>query len=299
MRRFLTNILLFFLFVVLVDQVGGIYLDYCQKHPKGGQTRAFNDLCELDRHDVLIMGSSQANHHYDAVLMSDSLGLDVYNAGMDGNGIVLMSGIYKMIAERYTPQLIIYNITPSFDFYKYGGDDNNKRYITPLKPYYNHSEVRHMLDDVSSFESIKVLSGFYRYNSVFLNTIKNHYMAEGKSQLKGYEPVFGVMDYEPTLETDGGEIDPLKVKYLKEFIEEVQRHGTELIFVFSPRYGVSSSDTYNLVKQLCEERSIKYFDYYADPRFIHNKAYYEDPMHLNINGATLFTQQIINQIVNQ
>ena len=298
MKKFLIHLSIFFAIIILLDRAVGCFLNYCHNYSKGDQTKALYDLCMKDEYDVLIMGSSQAQHHYVADLLADSLHQSVYNAGMDGYGIIMMNGIYQMISERYSPKMIIYNVTPSFDCYRYTGDDNNKRYITPLKPYYSHPKVKSIVDGVSPFESVKMLSWLYRYNTSFLNIIKNHYKAGVEIPNHGYEPLSGVMNYEPSSFYDGGEIDTVKVKYLREFMGCVKERGTELIMVISPRYGATSSDTYSIVKDLCKEYNVTCLDHYTDSLFVENKDFYEDPMHLNHTGATLFTKIIINQLIN-
>ena len=38
--------------------------------------------------DVLILGPSTANHHYDCRIIEDSFGMTCYNAGRDGQNII-------------------------------------------------------------------------------------------------------------------------------------------------------------------------------------------------------------------
>ena len=86
MKSFIIKILLFFAIVAVIDLCVGFIGDYLQAHAKGGITKQTNDLVMTDAHDVIIFGSSRARNHYDAPYLTDSLGLDVYNAGYDGNG---------------------------------------------------------------------------------------------------------------------------------------------------------------------------------------------------------------------
>jgi hypothetical protein len=273
-------------------------LDYCATHAKSGQTKIIYDLVKRDKYDILIMGSSQANHHYVPQIIADSFNKSVYNAGMDGNGIVLMNGIYKMIAERYEPELIIYNVTPSFDFLQYSRDDNNKRYITTLKPFYDNEQIKKIINKVDPLECLKMQSRMYRYNTVCINTMKNAFITESSINNLGFEPLYGVMDYEPVLSDDKEACDSLKLIFLEDFIKTVSESHTKLIVASSPKYGAESSAAFDIVRDLCKKYNVKYFDNYTDAFFINNKSYYEDPMHLNNTGAELYTQRIIDQIKN-
>ncbi len=97
MKKYIVHILIFFTIVAVIDISVGLAGDYLVSHVKSGDAKRTNDLAMVDKHDVLILGSSRARHHYDTPFLSDTLGLDVYNAGYDGNGVVLAYGLLEMI----------------------------------------------------------------------------------------------------------------------------------------------------------------------------------------------------------
>ena len=127
MKKFIFNILLFFGIVAVFDICVGFAGDYLQAHAKGGSTKEFNDLVKKDKHDILVLGSSRAHHHYDSPFLSDTLGLDVYNAGYNGNGVVLAYGILEMAIKNYKPKLVIFDVEPAFDINVYSEDNQHKR----------------------------------------------------------------------------------------------------------------------------------------------------------------------------
>ena len=65
MKKYITNILLFFAIVAMIDLCIGYFGDYLQAHAKGGVTMRINDIAMKDCHDVVVLGSSRAHHHYD------------------------------------------------------------------------------------------------------------------------------------------------------------------------------------------------------------------------------------------
>lgn len=129
----------------------------------------------------------RANHHYDPQVIEDSLGLSCYNAGYDGNGIILMYGLYKLITNRYVPKLIIYDVEPLFDFYEYENDNNYTRYLTSLKPYYNQPGIAQIFKDVSREEYYKLYSGLCRYNSNAISLTVD-YLKYRPIAANGYSP---------------------------------------------------------------------------------------------------------------
>ena len=94
--------------------------------------------CKESKEDVILMGSSRASHHYVTQIITDSLGLICFNAGQDGNGIIMQYGRWKMISERYAPKVLIYDITPVFDLM----ENDNMTYIDHLKPFCSDGEVK-------------------------------------------------------------------------------------------------------------------------------------------------------------
>lgn len=296
MKKFILRVILFFVIIAVIDIGFGMCCDYLYSHSKGGDTYKINYAISAGCPEVLIMGSSRANHHYNPQIITDSLGLTAYNLGIDGSGVILMDGFYRLIIQRYAPKCIIYELTPSFDFRRYDADVNNTRYLAQLKPYYRNECLSQLFDDIDPKERVKLHSGLYRYNTTFLNLIK-FYLLGGKEGENGFTPLQGVMaDYVPPSNQPVREIDSLKIKYLHHFINDCKDNGTELIFVISPRYGAVSSEEYQPGIDVCKKDGYEVWDYYCDPRFVSTREYFKDSYHLNSAGADAFTTVMVQQI---
>ena len=298
MKRYILNILLFFSIVVAIDFCIGLIGDYLQANAKGGDTRKLNDLVMNDRHDIIILGSSRARHHYDTPYLSDTLGLDVYNAGYDGNGVVLAYGLLDMILARYQPKLVIFDVEPSFDISVYSGDNNHKRYISLLKPYYSKSRVREVIKDVSYEEWYKVHFGMLRYNSSLISLIADYLRSDNRSVPDyGYEPLVGCYDGEPRISTGINDPeDSFKLKYIGELIDLAQSHDVPIVFVASPQYGKNLSSVLQPAAEICKEKNVAFLNYYEDSTFMKHKDWFKEPMHLNFEGARLFSSVIVEMI---
>ena len=296
MKKFLIRLLVFFVAVAIIDIIFGECCDYMYEHSKSGDSRKINYAIRECNADVLIMGSSRANHHYNPQILSDSLGLACYNLGIDGSGAILMDGFYRMITQRYVPKLIIYELTPSFDLYEYSGDANDTRYLAQLKPFYLEDCLKQLFDDVASRERMKLHSGLYRYNTACLNLFRS-YMGQGTSDGNGYLPLKGVMsDYKPFEIGADSRIDSLKVKYFKQLIHDCKDNGTKLFFVVSPRFGATTSIEYQPLFDICKQEECEVLDYYCDPELSLNVNYFKDSYHLNKDGADAFTKRVAHDI---
>lgn len=296
MKKYLLHILLFFVIVAAVDVSVGAFGRYLQGHAIGGSTRQFDDLVMKDKHDVLILGSSRAHHHYDAPFLCDTLGVDVYNAGFDGNGVVLADGVLEMVLNRYKPQLVLFDIEPAFDVNVYDKDNHHTRYIKNLKPYYREEGVSEIIKDVSEEEWRKVQSGLIRYNTEILGMLVDNVIDRGVER-SGFQPLQGKMEKEPEPKAPKDVVrDPFKLAYIEKLIGLCQENDVPLVLVGSPKYGQKNSEALRPVREIAEKQGVRFLDYYAEPSFMAHKEWFKEPMHLNSEGARVFSKMIANDI---
>ncbi|NPD90876.1 hypothetical protein [Xylanibacter muris] len=294
MKTFLIKILAALLTIIACDVCFGFTFDYLREKAKGGETGRTNYICDNTNEDVLIMGSSRAVHHYDPNIITDSLGMNCYNCGYDGNGIILNYGLYKMLSKRYNPKVIVYEITSAFDLLK--GD--NKRFLKIMRPFYNRTGIDSIFFNVDETEKFKNISHMYRYNTSFTQVLRDSFVPKGKND-KGYKPSDKRMEYEPVVNEDYDavyEYDDLKLSYLKRFIIDCRRNGTKLIFVLSPSYKKTIDREFMSLYDICKEYGIPFFNHYCDYNFVNNKDYFYDSVHMNRIGATKYTELIVSEL---
>lgn len=299
MKKFLLNILLFFIIVGTIDFCIGLTGDYLKGHAKGGSTQQFDDLVMKDKHDVLILGSSRAHHHYDTPYLSDKLGIDVYNAGYDGNGIILANGIFQLIINRYKPKLILFDIESSFDIIKYNKDNNNTRYLSRLKPYYNENGISNIFKDVSIDEWRKVHFGMIRYNTDIITLLYDNIFTRSFGK-NGFEPFDGVMEKEPDNgndeEVEEPATDSLKLVYIQKLIYNCKNHDVPIVFVTSPYYNKVNPERLQPVFDIAYRESVPVWNYCTDTSFAKHRELFKDLMHLNREGARKFSEIIMDQL---
>lgn len=91
------------------------------------------------------------------------------------------------------------------------------------------------------------------------------------------------------------QIDTIKLKYVRRFLSKAQT----IILVASPKFEANSSSVFEPIKNICSEYNIPFVDYYAGNIISRDKNYFNDPMHMNKNGARMFSKVIFNEIRNQ
>lgn len=295
MKKFIINILIFFGIVAVVDVTVGKVFWYLQSSKAGGRTGAEYYACKESNEDIIIMGSSRASHHYVPNLFEDSLGMTCINAGQDGNGIIMQYGRWKMISERYSPKLIIYDITSFYDL----DENDNMIYIDRLKPFCSDKMVKNYVSSIFPLERVKLNSQLYRYNYKFLEMTFDCLKGKGDGN-RGYFPLYGQIRREAISKTKNWKsitIDNQKVHFLEQLAKECNEKDTKLVFVVSPTFNrISNFDEYLVpVQEIADKYGVQFFSYY-DSEFSSHQELFKDSQHLNDEGAKAYTSEIISRI---
>ena len=297
MKRFLIKTIAFFVVIAVADIVAGIGLDWLTTQARAGFTRRDNYICDSLRTDILLSGSSRCVRHYNPQIISELCGSSCYNSGQMGNGIILNYGRLLMINERSKPKLVIYDVTPKFDYLE--GEDNH-RYLTWLKGHYDRAGVADIFASVDNTEKYKMVSQLYRYNSRIFEILADVLSPMSSINSDGFSPLKGKMDKlkikEKKHEKEKYIVDSIKMKYLQEYINLVGSHN--IVFVVSPIwYGM---DTMQLrpLKELCEEKGIILIDFSNDPKYVHKDEFFKNGSHMNAKGADEFTRDFTEKLMH-
>jgi hypothetical protein len=257
-------------------------------------------ICDSVTSDILILGTSRAEHHYNAQMISDSLGIPCYNAGEEGCGIVLAYGRLLLLLERYTPNAIIYDVTPGFDYLDMGHDIHNN--LKRLKQNYDRRGIDSIFWDIDSNERYKMISILYRHNSSFLMDIIEYFFGFHPAKwTKGFSAFNGEMDNMKVQKdeiiydsSEGYKYDSLKISYLNKFLDKTK--DINVVFVMSPWWTNIDTLVLGPIKDICTKRNIELIDFSNNPKYIHHNEFFKDGAHLNARGADEFTRDLIHEL---
>lgn len=299
MKKCLLQIALFFAIVAVVDFAAGKVFRYVQSNRAGGRTGAEWYTCRESNEDIIIMGSSRASHHYVPQILSDSLGMSCFNAGQDGNGIILQYGRWKMISERYAPKVLVYDVTPGFDLQ----ENDNMAYVDRLKPFCDDCKVKNYVADIFPIERWKLYSQMYRYNYKFLEMLSDCVKSKD-DKLNGYIPLYGqirkeVVEGAANAKVKPIEFDETKLQYLECLAQECKLSNTKLIFVVSPyfRGGGYNLESFEPIVRLASQYDLPFY-YFNNSELIDNSNLFKDSYHLNDEGAKTFTAELVHRIAS-
>lgn len=300
MAIFLKKVLLFFAMIAIIDVACGLGFNHLRLHAKGGDTQKNYYISEQCCDDILILGSSRAARHYNSKVFEDSLGMSCYNCGEPGCGIITAYARYEMIKQRHKPQLVIYEITPSFDYFK---TDDYSKYLGRIRQYsYKRPVYQLNLDLGDRLEKYRLISNLYRNNSFLVQMAKDYLVSE--QYYKGFEPLYGMLNSGAKQEGFKATINPIdsiKYSYIERFIIDLQKEDVALCFMVSPRFinqdfATMQSLEYEPIIKLCDKYNVPFYNRIYVEEISNSYEYFQDLGHMNKSGATVYSKYIVEDI---
>lgn len=295
---FTVKLLLLLFIVFLFDFTIGKTLSYFYfKQECGRQYRATYAI-EKTTADILIFGSSRAYHQYVPGIIEDRLKQSCYNTGSPGQFLLYNYATLKAILKRYSPKLIILDVSPG----DLRVEKESYERLSFLLPYYKkHEEIRPIVDLKSPLEKFKLLSSIYAFNSSFLMIAggNSEYFKKKTTDIKGYKPLTGI--WNGPIETGNSEaykIDSTKANIFTDFIKDCHSAKTELFIVCSPSYVKYSHREYSIsiIEKIAKEQNTAFIDFTNNAFFTNRPDLFDDPGHLNDNGAKIFSNKLIDTL---
>jgi hypothetical protein len=297
LKKIILNVLIVIVTVFVLDFVIGRSLRYFYFKEKSGLHQRTTYSMETTNAEVLVFGSSRANHHYVPVVFEDSLKKTFYNLGRDGNGIFFQIALLNSVLKRYTPKVIILEYSGEFEKGNFEFDK-----LSSLLPYYRtHKEIRGIIDRREPLDKIKLVSEIYPFNSQALTIVSGNTKInkKGAAGCKGYVPLYGEWhnELDSALKNNSYKIDTNKINTFREFIVKAKNLGVQVFVVRSPIFRkLSKSQGIRICYEVCSAEKIPFWDFSADTSFLNNKSLFQDIVHLNDKGATAFSKLVVSKI---
>lgn len=300
---FVLRFLLFIFILFLFDfTVGKILRHFYYKQSSGLLYRTTYSM-DSTRAEILIFGSSTANHHYYPGAFEDRLHMSVYNTGRDGNSIFYHYSVLQSILERYAPKIAILD----FNIGEFRQDQKSYDRISSLLPYYEeHPELGRILELKSPFEKYKLISKIYPFNSqLFTIAVGNTAFNKSRSNIideDGYLPLSRIWRGGTTNNSSKSsyELDSNKIFFFKAFIEDCLTHKVKLYIVNSPRLIKYSYDDTSIAiaKEITNQLNVPFYDFANEEDFFDHPQIFADTIHLNDTGARIYSNKVIDKIIN-
>ena len=289
--------------VFVLDRGVGKYLDHLyEKNRCDYSNGKINAFLDQDKCDTLYMGSSRVLH----LINPKIIGPNTRSLAFQRKNISFQVGLIDILRSKgkLPKTRLILNLEVE-DLYN-ESDDKLLRKIYSLKYYYNQNDkVKELINRLGIDERIKFLSEIYRHNGEGWKLI-SYPMSENcvLPSLDGYHPLYPtkndslrmakslVDDFKPL---KFKKINPLTLELLDYVVETCKKKSIELLIINNPYYKCHPEIQMASKKfaKYCNTNKILFVDFNNhEIEGLDEKKYWFDNMHLNDNGATIFSEYL-------
>ena len=296
-KKFVTRLLIFTIILIAADRLIGLTFNKLYFTSNDKSIAKLRYTIDSTRQDIIILGSSRAQHHFNPSVIAKETGLSAYNCGFGGQGLAFSFVQLSEMTKRYHPKLVILEVSPEILL-----DPESEDKLRILLPYANRDTlIRNILTRNNPLENVKLLSEIYPYNSKIINLLKA-LSQKPSDPYNGYYPLDRQIDTTQKIvinsfKTSNG-IAEDKFYYLDRISNLCNEKNIPLFITISPYYSVNQ-DLMNLNDQIasrCELNRLNFENYSSYPETYHKPMLFQDNAHLNDTGADLFSSAISKKI---
>ena len=254
--------------------------------------------------DILVLGPSTASRDILAGMIEDSLGASTINLSDYSADIIYTNFIFQTyLKTNRTPKIVCLSLTSSIELQNETGFSPLIYREDKLVPFLDYKVVNEefIRRNKHSFVSRFMFSARMRLSHLTFNyktqnsldTIlpcgsKPIFLPHIKKDIKFIDTI---MDYNPEFD------DQKKLNAFRDLINTCDKNNIELLLLIPPMYRTFDVKAYNHMKQF-ESDYCHLLSYDTLNSLYKDTALYYDWAHLNIEGAKIYTQEIIKEITN-
>jgi hypothetical protein len=253
-----------------------------------------------DSVDVVVFGSSRANHHIDPKHLSKK----TFNMGIDGCKMAYPATLMQLL-DKDKKQVLLFHIGIDYAFDKaYTGED-----IKTLNIKYNRNDIiKKEIDKLNQNNLLQKMYWSIGYNGMLPGIFKNFFHPNyNYKTYKGFDPLetnqkqqsafkHEIENRQPKPCEDNYVLNPLFDNYLREIKSFCYSNNKTVIFFTAPTYTDECKTDNEAMKAIMDDLSLTYYDY-TDYFFNDSRLeLWKDSTHLSDTGAAIFSEEISAQI---
>ncbi len=287
------KIIICLIFLFAIDTLFGFTMNYAVQHAKNGSLYEMNYKLFFAKPEIVILGSSRANHHYNTHLIENKLNEKTINYGQDGSDVAYYYIILKTLINTHKPSLVILDIKPN----EFNTFPNFNQYST-LYPFINKIPFTDEdLKNVSQYEKWKLNVNTYRFNN---NVVEQINSLTGKKEdtaiISGYLPLPVKKAVMKKLYINETNFNEKLYSYFLKIIELCKINGIKLIVCISPDYNtIVFEKSVSVTEKTCNKNNIQFINYLNNQLINFPDSDFADESHLNYRGADRFTSDFVTR----
>lgn len=288
MKNFIKSLLFIIIGLFVVDRMGGMAMWWVNQNTKDTSGPKIKHMVKDANEDVIMMGTSRCNFHYVPSIISDSLGMSVYNGGIDASDNIYFHYILlNHMLLKHKPKLICLEVSVK-DFGKQAAPFAD---ISFLAPYLGNSEKADSVYRLAGSYWKYQVSHLYRYNAKAVSNIGGLFVNKQVGEDHGYVPIPkpAYFPQQMELRKSRAQIDSLKLGYMERFISLCKQNNIRMVMMISPMYVKVASDYYDVLKEVAQKNKVPLLDYHTRGLYLDHPEYFKDDIHLWGDGAKLYS----------
>lgn len=320
MKKFLKNILFFVIPIFFFAYIFDVFISNQLKKDNSfakGENSTWNDLYSgnIDS-EIVIYGSSRAWVHIDPFILENNFHKKTYNLGIDGHNFLLQYLRHKtLIKNNSNPKYIILSLDV-FSFSKNKSKYNFEQFLPYM--FFDFDIIKYTTP-YNYFSYLDYFIPFFRYvgqkkiiknllvKKYFKYFVPYKYLSYSKPyRIKGFKGIRRSWNNDLEVAKNKNqnfeiELDPKLIELFTEFINECKELDVKVVFVYTPEYieGQNFVKNRHEIVSIFDDFSKNYkipFLNYTNDTLCLNKQYFYNASHLNMNGAEIFTKNLVEDL---
>lgn len=296
MKKLFFSIIIIISGIFIVDRIGAKAMWWVNQHTNENAGLKIRTMINDVNADVLLMGTSRCNRHYVPSIISDSIGMSVYNGGIDASdNIYAHYTLLNLILKRYKPKVICLEVSTS-DF---TNPQDPFSTVSFFAPYFGNNEQSDSIFHLAGLYWQYKLFYLFRFNAKATSNIAGLYVTPQDVGKDGYVPSPQpphFIEGKPALAETIGPLDNQKILFIQRFINICKREHINLVFTISPAYTIVEPTHYDKLKEIAGMNNIPLLDYHTKGVFLDHPDYFGDSVHLWEKGATEYSKIFASQL---
>ena len=252
--------------------------------------------------EIVVLGASRAAHHYVSSVFKDELGLNCFNYGMDGRNIYNQYVVSSTLLHNTSKKPKLFILETAYIDIEDSPGWNGEKLSNLCILYKNNESVREVINRENYSKGVALrLSNLYRYNSLLLAIAKS--FVSSSSVIKenaGYVPLFAKWSFDvETLENnENPDYLPLKEEFYRKLLGQAKEADIPVVVFNSPDYRLFKypAKWEDKVAKICKDYDVPFINHEHDSLFMAHKEWFNEPFHLNDEGARAYTSLVVNEI---
>jgi len=296
MKKFVIYISMVLLGVVLIDLAVRAIFTFTYTHvPENAELR---QRYKYELHnvpvEVLVVGGSRAMFCYDSSIIGDTLQMSIYNAGLDGGGVISQYLSVKKQKDLGGLKLVILDM----DQLQLSSAWNQGK-ISNYYPYYwLDPDVKTVVDECQPQAHFFLRSALYQYNSCYHDIVRAFFEKSNNDQ--GHEALsYTGKVWTPDYWDEKREAfvpDSWAKKYLDKIVTLCKNANIQLVVTMAPGIGSGFLSSSLFLNSYCADHEIPFWDF-TELKELHNDSrFFRDYNHLNSEGVKVFTPLLAHKL---